>query len=218
APVKDNLRNIARRLGRDIEDLTVIVLDRPRHKKIIADVRAAGARIRLISDGDLSAGISAAVAGTNIHACIGIGGAPEGVLTAAAIKCLYGEIQARLAFDPGKLGVDSKKVPSAEQVVERLKSIGSSYPYKTYYTDVPARALRVGLSLAVAAVSPEDRAFPAAPFRVEEKTSDHLPTALRPRQATCRGLADAYLAGIEAYDNESPFIHAVPLLNAHALR
>src|SRR5205809_3424525 len=70
APVKDNLRNIARRLGRDIEDLTVIVLDRPRHKKIINDVREAGARIRLISDGDLSAGISAAVAGTTIDACI----------------------------------------------------------------------------------------------------------------------------------------------------
>src|SRR5215813_6656662 len=98
APVKDNLRNIARRLGRDIEDLTVIVLDRPRHKKLIEDVRTAGARIRLISDGDLSAGISAAVAGTNIHALMGIGGAPEGVLTAAAIKCLNGEIQARLVF------------------------------------------------------------------------------------------------------------------------
>ena len=100
APVKDNLKNIARRLGRDIEDLTVMVLDRSRHKKLIADVRAAGARIRLIGDGDLSAGISAAVAGTNIHALMGIGGAPEGVLTAAAMRCLNGEIQARLAFDP----------------------------------------------------------------------------------------------------------------------
>ena len=78
APVKDNLKAIARRLGRDIEDLTVIVLDRSRHKKLIQDVRDAGARIRLIGDGDLSAGISAAVAGTNIHALIGIGGAPEG--------------------------------------------------------------------------------------------------------------------------------------------
>src|SRR3989440_11722865 len=76
APVKDNLKAIARRLSRDIEDLTVIVLERSRHKKLIADVREAGARIRLISDGDLSAGISAAVAGTNIHALMGIGGAP----------------------------------------------------------------------------------------------------------------------------------------------
>ena len=135
APVKDNLRNIARRLGRDIEDLTVIVLDRPRHKKVIDDVRASGARIRLISDGDLSAGISAAVAGTNIHACIGIGGAPEGVLTAAAIKCLNGEIQARLVFDPERLGVDKNKVPPAEKVIERLKSMCINDHKKIYDTD-----------------------------------------------------------------------------------
>jgi len=135
APVKDNLKNIARRLGRDVEDLTVIVLDRKRHKKIIDDVREAGARIRLISDGDLSAGISAAVAGTNIHACIGIGGAPEGVLTAAAIKCLNGEIQARLVFDPERLGVDKDKVPPAEKVIERLKSMGIPDHNKVYDTD-----------------------------------------------------------------------------------
>jgi fructose-1,6-bisphosphatase class II len=109
APVKDNLKNIARRLGRDTEDLTVIVLDRTRHKKLINDVRESGARIRLISDGDLSAGISAAVAGTNIHALMGIGGAPEGVITAAAMKCLNGEIQARLVFDHERLDVDKSK-------------------------------------------------------------------------------------------------------------
>src|SRR5205085_527142 len=77
APVETNLKNIARRLGRDVEDLTVICLERGRHKRLVEEVRAAGARIRLISDGDLSAGISAAVAGTNIHALMGIGGAPE---------------------------------------------------------------------------------------------------------------------------------------------
>src|ERR1041385_4313472 len=71
APVSENLKSIAKRLDRDVKDLVVVVLDRPRHKKLIADVRAAGARIRLIGDGDLSAGISAAVAGTNIHAQIG---------------------------------------------------------------------------------------------------------------------------------------------------
>jgi len=135
APVKDNLRNIARRLGRDIEDLTVIVLDRKRHKKIIDDVRTAGARIRLISDGDLSAGISAAVAGTNIHALMGIGGAPEGVLTAAAIKCLNGEIQARLVFDPERLGVDHDKVPPEQEVLDRLKTMGITDPNKVYDTD-----------------------------------------------------------------------------------
>jgi fructose-1,6-bisphosphatase/sedoheptulose 1,7-bisphosphatase-like protein len=115
--------------------LTIIVLDRKRHKKIIDDVREAGARIRLISDGDLSAGISAAVAGTNIHACIGIGGAPEGVLTAAAVKCLNGEIQARLVFDPERLGVDKSKVPPAAEVIARLKSMGVTDPNKVYDTD-----------------------------------------------------------------------------------
>ncbi len=135
APVKDNLRAIARRLGRDISDLTVIVLERRRHKKLIDDIRLAGARIRLISDGDLSAGISAAVAGTNIHALMGIGGAPEGVLTAAAMKCLNGEIIARLVFDPERLDVDKDKVPPREEVIERLNSMGINDVDKVYDTD-----------------------------------------------------------------------------------
>jgi fructose-1,6-bisphosphatase class II len=96
APVHDNLRAIARCLDRRIEDLVVIVLDRPRHEKLIADIRATGARIRLIGDGDLSAGIAAAVVGSGVHAVMGTGGAPEGVLTAAAMRCLNGEIFARL--------------------------------------------------------------------------------------------------------------------------
>ena len=98
APVADNLRGIAEALDRDIDDLVVIVLDRPRHEKLIADIRAAGARIRLIGDGDLSAGISAAVFGTGVHAVMGVGGAPEGVLTAAAMRCLDGAIQGRLVL------------------------------------------------------------------------------------------------------------------------
>jgi len=96
APVKQNLKAIARRLQRGIDDLVVVVLDRPRHQKLICDIREAGARIRLISDGDLSAGIAAAVAGTGVHAVMGSGGAPEGVLTAAALRCLNGEILGRL--------------------------------------------------------------------------------------------------------------------------
>jgi fructose-1,6-bisphosphatase class II len=96
APVKHNLKAIARRLGRGVDDLVVVVLDRPRHAKLIADIREAGARIRLISDGDLSAGIAAAGAGTGVHAVMGSGGAPEGVLTAAALRCLNGEILGRL--------------------------------------------------------------------------------------------------------------------------
>ena len=96
APVADNLKAVARRLDRKVEDLVVIVLDRPRHEKLVADIRATGARIRLISDGDLSAGIAAAVAGSGVHVVMGTGGAPEGVLTAAAMRCLNGEIFARL--------------------------------------------------------------------------------------------------------------------------
>jgi len=101
APVKQNLKAIARRLQRGVDDLVVVVLDRPRHQKLIADIREAGARIRLISDGDLSAGIAAAVAGTGVHAVMGSGGAPEGVLTAAALRCLNGEILGRLVVKDG---------------------------------------------------------------------------------------------------------------------
>ncbi|MGH9379537.1 MAG: class II fructose-bisphosphatase [Thermoanaerobaculia bacterium] len=96
APVAENLRNIAHALDRDVDDLTVVVLNRDRHRQLIEDIRSAGARIRLIGDGDLSAGIAAAVRGTAVHAVMGIGGAPEGVLTAAALRCLGGEIQGRL--------------------------------------------------------------------------------------------------------------------------
>lgn len=97
-PVAENLRIIASSLNRDVDDLTVIVLDRPRHEKLVADIRAAGARIKLIEDGDVIAAISVAVAGTGEHAMMGIGGAPEGVLAAAALRCIGAEILGRLKF------------------------------------------------------------------------------------------------------------------------
>jgi fructose-1,6-bisphosphatase class II len=134
ASVKDNLRAIARRLNRDIEDLVVIVLDRPRHKKLIADIREAGARIRLITDGDLSAGISAAVAGSGVHAVMGTGGAPEGVLTAAAMKCLNGQILARFVLKEQLEDLeDRSKIP--EGIVERMKEMGIQDPNRIYDTD-----------------------------------------------------------------------------------
>src|SRR5437667_10157791 len=122
APVADNLKNIARRLDRDVEDLVVIVLDRPRHEKLMAEIRAAGARIRLISDGDLSAGIAAAVLGTGVHAVMGSGGAPEGVITAAAIRWLNGYMLGRLVINKpeleeriGRMGIkDKNKIYTAE--------------------------------------------------------------------------------------------------------
>jgi fructose-1,6-bisphosphatase II len=94
----ENLRRIAEALGRKVSDITVVILERPRHDGLIAEVRAAGARIKLIGDGDLSGAISCAVSGTGVHAVMGIGGAPEGVLTAAALRCLGGEIQARFRY------------------------------------------------------------------------------------------------------------------------
>jgi fructose-1,6-bisphosphatase class II len=116
APVAENLRAIAKRLDRDVKDLVVVVLDRPRHQKLIDDIRKAGARIRLITDGDLSAGIAAAVIGTGVHVVMGSGGAPEGVITAAAMRCLNGEILARLVIDRPeleerveKMGIKDKK-------------------------------------------------------------------------------------------------------------
>ena len=99
APVAHNLQQIAKCLDRDVSDLVVVVLDRARHEQLIGEIRAAGARIRLIGDGDLTAAIGAAVVGSGIHAVMGSGGAPEGVLAAAAMRCLGGEIFGRLILD-----------------------------------------------------------------------------------------------------------------------
>jgi fructose-1,6-bisphosphatase class II len=130
APVADNLKAIAKRLDRDIEDLVVIVLDRERHQKLIADIRATGARIRLIGDGDLSAGIAATVLGTGVHAVMGTGGAPEGVLTAAALRCLNGQILARL-------------VVSKPEHEERLAKMGIKDKKRIYDTDDLAPGKRI---------------------------------------------------------------------------
>jgi fructose-1,6-bisphosphatase class II len=130
APVKDNLKAIAKRLDRGVDDLVVIVLDRPRHAELVKEIRQAGARIRLIGDGDLSAGISAAVSGTNVHAVMGTGGAPEGVLTAAALRCLNGEMQGRLIINKPEderrckeMGVDIRKVYTTEELAPGRKMI-----------------------------------------------------------------------------------------------
>src|SRR5262249_44976408 len=119
ATPKENLQVIGKRLGRQVKDLVVIVLDRPRHENLIEQIRSAGARIRLIGDGDLSAGISAAVRGTNVHAVMGIGGAPEGVLAAAAIRCLNGGMQGRL-------------VPTKDGQEERMRAMGITDPRRIF--------------------------------------------------------------------------------------
>lgn len=96
APIKENLKSVASAMSRKVEDLTVVILDRERHSRIIKEVRDAGARIKLITDGDVSPAINAAIEGTGVHMLIGVGGAPEGVIAAAALKCLGGDMQGRL--------------------------------------------------------------------------------------------------------------------------
>ncbi len=96
APAAENLKNMADALNRDVSDLLVVVLERPRHEELIREIREAGARIRLITDGDLSPAISACVTGTAVHAVMGIGAAPEGVISAAAVRCLGGEMHGQL--------------------------------------------------------------------------------------------------------------------------
>jgi len=130
APVHKNLEAIAQSLGRSVEDLVIVVLERDRHETLIADIRKTGARIRLIGDGDLSAGIAAAVVGSGVHAVMGTGGAPEGVLTAAAMRCLNGEIFARLVI----------RKPEDE---ERCKAMGITDLKKIYRSKDLAPGSRV---------------------------------------------------------------------------
>ena len=139
ASVADNLKAIANCLGRTVEDLVVVVLDRERHAKLIADIRATGARIQLIGDGDLSAGIAAAVVGSGVHAVMGTGGAPEGVLCAAAMRCLNGEIFARL-------------VVSKPEHEERCRGMGITDFKKVYR----AKDLAPGQSIIFAATGVTD--------------------------------------------------------------
>jgi fructose-1,6-bisphosphatase class II len=142
APVADNLDAIARALDRRVEDLVVIVLDRPRHEVLIQQIRETGARIRLITDGDLSAGIAAAVVGSGVHAVMGTGGAPEGVITAAAMRCLNGEIFARLVV----------KKPEHE---ERCRAMGITDTKRIY----KSKDLASGSNLVFAATGVTDGAL-----------------------------------------------------------
>jgi fructose-1,6-bisphosphatase II len=121
-PPERNLEVLATSLQRQISDITVVILDRPRHADLIAAVRRAGARIKLISDGDVAPAISAAVSGPGVNAVMGIGGAPEGVLTAAALRCLGGEIQGRFWYRN-----DGERL--------RAKEMGISDPDRVYRTE-----------------------------------------------------------------------------------
>jgi fructose-1,6-bisphosphatase II len=140
-PVAANLRIIADSLNRHVEDITVVILDRERHKKLIEDVRQTGARIRLIADGDLTAAISAAVSGTGDHCVMGSGGAPEGVITAGALRCLGGQILGQF-------------VPRNAAERERCKEMGID-PERVYDT----HELASGTNLMFAATGVTDGAL-----------------------------------------------------------
>lgn len=121
ASVEENLHGIAESLHRNVDELTIVVLDRERHQDLIDQIRNAGARIKLIDDGDLSAGISSSVRGTGIHAAMGVGGAPEGVITAAAMRCLGGRMQGKLR-------------PLEKWQEDRLRAMGFTNDDKVYDT------------------------------------------------------------------------------------
>ena len=121
--VEKNLEIIADSLNRDIDDLMVVILNRTRHEELISRVQKKGARVTLIEDGDVAPAIAAAVKGTGIHAVMGTGGAPEGVLTAAAMRCLGGELHARFVLahntDPERvkdMGVDMDRIYTSEDL------------------------------------------------------------------------------------------------------
>jgi fructose-1,6-bisphosphatase II len=125
ASVTDNLKIVAEAKSMDLDDLTVVVLDRPRHREIIEEIRSTGARIRLITDGDVSGALMTSWPGSGIDVLIGIGGSPEGVLAACALKCMNGEIQAKLyprddqeAELARKLGYDLDKTLSIDDLVQ----------------------------------------------------------------------------------------------------
>ncbi|HEY9820245.1 MAG TPA: class II fructose-bisphosphatase, partial [Candidatus Sericytochromatia bacterium] len=130
----ENLKILSECLDRSIEELVVVVMKRDRHNDLIKEIRDAGARVRLISDGDVSAAISCAFSGSNIHALMGIGAAPEGVISAAAMRCLGGHFQGQLVYDPAivKTGLIGE---SKESNLERLKSMGINDPDKVYNAD-----------------------------------------------------------------------------------
>ncbi|HKZ55458.1 MAG TPA: class II fructose-bisphosphatase [Anaerolineales bacterium] len=124
APVAENLLCVARAKGCDVDDLTAVILDRPRHAALIETVRKAGARIRLISDGDVAGALMTAWPGAGIDVLLGVGGTPEGVLAACALKCMGGEIQGRLyprneeeAAKARELGYDLENVLTLDDLV-----------------------------------------------------------------------------------------------------
>jgi fructose-1,6-bisphosphatase II len=119
ASPKDNIKSVAKALGKDVSDVTVVILNRPRHESLVQTVRQTGARIHLIGDGDVSAAVATALDDSGIDLLLGVGGAPEGVISAAALKCMGGDFQGRLRFrsDDEKKRADRMGVKDAEMAL-----------------------------------------------------------------------------------------------------
>lgn len=128
----ENLKILSECLDRAIDELVVVVMKRDRHDELIKEIREAGARVRLITDGDVSAAISCGFAGTNIHALMGIGAAPEGVISAAAMRCLGGHFQGQLVSDPAVVKTKEWANKTKEENVARLKEMNITDPDKVY--------------------------------------------------------------------------------------
>lgn len=125
APVRHNLEIVAKALGRSVEELVVVILDRPRHAQKITEIREAGARVRLVTDGDLMPGVATAIRGSGVHMVMGAGGSGEAVLTAAAIKILGGKILARLVLPSVANGKSKEKIQEEiEEKMPRLEKMG----------------------------------------------------------------------------------------------
>jgi fructose-1,6-bisphosphatase II / sedoheptulose-1,7-bisphosphatase len=128
----ENLKILSDCLDRAVEELVVVVMDRPRHKELIQEIRNAGARIRLISDGDVSAAICCGFSGSNIHCLMGIGAAPEGVISAAAMRCLGGHFQGQLVYDPAVVKSPESEKWTKEDNYKRLTDMGIANPDKAF--------------------------------------------------------------------------------------
>jgi fructose-1,6-bisphosphatase II / sedoheptulose-1,7-bisphosphatase len=131
----ENLKIIAECLDRSIDELVVVVMKRDRHDELIKEIREAGARVKLITDGDVSAAISCAFAGTNTHALMGIGAAPEGVISAAAMRCLGGHFQGQLVYDPAIVKTKEWADKTKEGNLKRLAEMRITDPDKVYETE-----------------------------------------------------------------------------------
>lgn len=131
----ENLKIISECLDRSIDELVVVVMKRDRHTELIQEIRDAGARVKLITDGDVSAAISCAFSGTNTHALMGIGAAPEGVISAAAMRCLGGHFQGQLVYDPEVVKTKEWANMTKEGNLARLKEMGITDPDKVYETE-----------------------------------------------------------------------------------